>query len=171
MNGESSQLPWNELQRTDATIPWPALRAFADALVDGSSTRAASCSRSTTGRTKRSLTTPATRISMWRRSSPWRRPARRRATARDRIVPRSKDWCGPARMMRMSPWRSCWPPPARWDRSILPAVLDAIASEPDTRGAWLFLWDLTKLAAQSEDEALREPGDPDLRRSARESRA
>ncbi|MBM4025476.1 MAG: hypothetical protein FJ280_08715 [Planctomycetes bacterium] len=39
--------------------------------------------------------------------------------------------------------------------AIVPAVLDAIADEPDTHGAWIFLWGLTKLAARSEDEALR----------------
>ena len=38
--------------------------------------------------------------------------------------------------------------------AIVPAVLDAIAKEPDTRGAWLFLWTLTTLATKSEDEAL-----------------
>jgi hypothetical protein len=39
--------------------------------------------------------------------------------------------------------------------AILPAVLDAIASEPDTRGAWIFLWSLLALVTKSEDEALR----------------
>ena len=38
---------------------------------------------------------------------------------------------------------------------ILPAVLDAIASQPDTKGAWPFLWSLTTLADKTEDEGLR----------------
>ena len=37
---------------------------------------------------------------------------------------------------------------------IVPAVLDAIAREPDTLGAWPYLWTLTILATKSEDEAL-----------------
>ncbi|MBP7050434.1 MAG: SEC-C domain-containing protein [Phycisphaerae bacterium] len=38
---------------------------------------------------------------------------------------------------------------------ILPAVFDAIAREPDTGGAWCFLWDLTVLGAKTDDEDLR----------------
>ena len=40
---------------------------------------------------------------------------------------------------------------------VLPAVLDAIAGEPDTHGAWLYLWSLTTLVAQTDDEDLRRP--------------
>jgi len=39
---------------------------------------------------------------------------------------------------------------------ILPAVLDAIAAEPDTRGAWVYLWGFTVLAAKTSDLDLRE---------------
>lgn len=40
--------------------------------------------------------------------------------------------------------------------AVLPAVLDAIAAEPDTRGAWLFLWSLMLLAAKTDDQHLRD---------------
>ena len=33
MNSESSQLPWDEVQRTEGGVPWPALHAIADAVV------------------------------------------------------------------------------------------------------------------------------------------
>lgn len=38
---------------------------------------------------------------------------------------------------------------------ILPAVLDAIATEPDHEGAWFHLWGLTELAAKSNDTKVR----------------
>ena len=38
---------------------------------------------------------------------------------------------------------------------ILPAVLDAIENEPDTDGAWFYLWGLTELAANTEDPEVR----------------
>jgi len=37
----------------------------------------------------------------------------------------------------------------------VPAVLRAIADEPDCKGAWFFLWNLTQLAAHSDDDGLR----------------
>ena len=40
---------------------------------------------------------------------------------------------------------------------ILPAVLDAIENEPDMDGAWFSLWELTALAAQTEDLEIRDP--------------
>jgi hypothetical protein len=39
---------------------------------------------------------------------------------------------------------------------ILPAVLDTIAKEPDSEGAWFHLWGLTKMAAKTEDIELRD---------------
>jgi hypothetical protein len=39
---------------------------------------------------------------------------------------------------------------------IVPAVLDAIAAEPDTDGAWFHLWSLTSLAAATEDTVIRD---------------
>ena len=38
---------------------------------------------------------------------------------------------------------------------ILPAVLETIAKEPDRRGAWFHLWDLTELALKSNDADVR----------------
>jgi hypothetical protein len=32
MNVELSQLPWDQLHHATGSIPWPALRTFADAL-------------------------------------------------------------------------------------------------------------------------------------------
>ena len=40
--------------------------------------------------------------------------------------------------------------------AIVPAVLDAIAAEPDSHGAWFHLWGLTGLAAATEDTAVRD---------------
>jgi len=40
---------------------------------------------------------------------------------------------------------------------ILPAVLDAIENELDANGAWIYLWGLTELAAQTENPELRHP--------------
>jgi len=39
---------------------------------------------------------------------------------------------------------------------ILPDVLDALAREPNTRGAWSHLWGLMPLVAKSQDEAVRD---------------
>jgi len=39
---------------------------------------------------------------------------------------------------------------------ILPLVLETIASEPDDKGAWLHLWGLTELAADSDDSQVQQ---------------
>jgi hypothetical protein len=45
---------------------------------------------------------------------------------------------------------------ARFGPDCLPAVLEALANEPDATGAWFFLWGLTELVVDSPDAALRE---------------
>ncbi|MHC4743332.1 MAG: hypothetical protein ACYS8Z_15560, partial [Planctomycetota bacterium] len=39
---------------------------------------------------------------------------------------------------------------------ILPAVLEAIENEPDTKGAWFWLWGLTELALETDDSEVRD---------------
>ncbi len=154
MNGEFSQLPWDELRRTDATIPWPVLRTFADAVV-----------------TDRRLTPELFAVydlayeaeydqprytdfyvaAIFALAAPRLSDEQRREIGSlliERMVRAGEDDADVSLEILLAAAGTMGPP-------IVPAVLDAIDSEPDTRGVWVFLWDLTKLAVQSQDETLR----------------
>ncbi len=154
MNGEFSQLPWNELRRTDATIPWPALRTFADALVADSQLTPGlfeAYDRAYEAEYDQPRYTDFYVAATFALAAPRLDEERRREIGSlliERMVRAGEDDADISLEVLLAAAGTMGPP-------IVPAVLDAIANEPDTRGAWVFLWDLTKLAAQSEDEALR----------------
>jgi hypothetical protein len=154
MNGESSQLPWNELRRTDATIPWPALRTFADALVtDGQLTRELFevYDQAYEAQYDHPRYTDFYVAAIFALAAPRLDDERRREIGSfliEKLVRAGEDDADVSLEVLLAATGTMGPP-------IVPTILDAIANEPDTRGAWVFLWDLTKLAAQSEDEALR----------------
>jgi hypothetical protein len=154
MNGESSQLPWDELRRTDATIPWPALRTFADALVTGGQLAHELFEvydEAYEAEYDQPRYTDFYVAAIFALAAPRLDDERRREIGSfliERLVWAGEDDADVSLEVLLAATGTMGP-------AIVPAVLDAIANEPDTRGAWVFLWDLTKLAAQSEDEILR----------------
>ncbi|MCL5279718.1 MAG: SEC-C metal-binding domain-containing protein [Planctomycetes bacterium] len=154
MNGEFSQLPWNELRRTDATIPWPALRTFAAAVVTDSRLTPELFEvydLAYEAEYDQPRYTDFYVAAIFTLAAPRLDDERRREIGSlliERMVRAGEDDADVSLEVLLAAAGTMGPP-------IVSAVLDAIDSEPDTRGAWVFLWDLTKLAAQSEDEALR----------------
>ncbi len=154
MDGESSQLPWNELQQTDGVIPWPALRTFAEALAtdDQLTPRLFEVyDRAYQEAFERPTCADFYVAAIFALAAPRLDQERRReigAFLVAKLVQAGRDDADVSLEVLEAAAGTMGP-------VIVPAVLDAIANEPDTFGAWLFLWDLTKLAAQSEDEALR----------------
>ena len=154
MNGESPQLPWSELQQAEGAIPWPALRALADALVADS--QLAPKLFEVYDRAYREAFEQSTYAdfyvaAIFALAAPRLDQERRReigAFLVAGLVQAGRDDADVSLEVLQAAAGTMGP-------VIVPAVLDAIANEPDTFGAWFFLWTLTKLAAQSEDEALR----------------
>ncbi len=155
MNGEFSQLPWNELRRTDATIPWPALRAFADAVV-----------------TNNQLTPELFEVydlayeaeydqprytdfyvaAIFALAAPRLDDERRREIGSlliERMVRAGEDDADVSLEVLLAAAGTMGP-------VILLAVLDTLANEQDTLGAWSHLWGLMPLVAKSQDDALRD---------------
>ncbi len=154
MNPELSALPWAELERTTADIPWPALRTLAEAVAtDPEAARKlfAVFDRAYEGAVDQdtyadlyvpaifALAAPGLDDEKRREIGSWLvakmvRAARDDADLTLEALENAAGTMGPV---------------------ILPAVLDAIASEPDMYGAWFHLWGLTVLAARSDDTELR----------------
>lgn len=154
MNTESATLPWDQLHHSEGGVPWPALRTFADALA-----------------TNRALANDlfeaydyafevqsdppddaAPRVpAIFALAAPQLDDEQRREIGSflvQRLVAAGYEDADAEMEILMAAAGTLGP-------AILPAVLDAIAGEPDTRGAWLYLWSLTKLVAQTEDQDLR----------------
>ncbi len=154
MNGEFSRLPWKELQRTDGVIPWPALRAFADALTaDGQLASKLSEVYDRGYEEARDHLTYADFYvaAIFALAAPRLDQEQQReigAFLVAKLVQAGRDNADVSLEVLEAAAGTIGP-------AIVPAVLDAIAQEPDTFGAWIFLWSLAKLATQSEDEALR----------------
>ncbi len=155
MNGESSQLPWNELQRTDSVIPWPVLRAFADALVtDG---QLASKLFGVYDRGYDESTWPPSYADLYvaaifALAAPRLNEEHR---CRDRIVPHPKmvqagqDDAGISLEVVLAAAGTMGP-------VILPASSTLSPREQNTLGAWSHLWGLMPLVAKSQDETVRD---------------
>ena len=154
MNTESSPLPWDQLQRTTGDIPWPALHAFADA----------------------AATDPEVVHRLFEVFDRAYENAINQDTYADLYVPAIFALAAPrldaAQRREIGSWLVGQMGRAARDDAdltlevlesaagtmgpvILPAVLDAIANEPDMYGAWFHLWGLTVLTAKSDDAELR----------------
>ncbi len=155
MNGESSQLPWNELQRADATIPWPALRAFADALAADRQLAPKLFEvydRAYEAEYDHPRYTDFYVAAIFALAAPRLDDERRREIGSfliERLVWAGEDDADVSMEVLLGAAGTMGP-------VIVPAVLDAIANEPDATGAWFHLWGLMPLVSKSQDEALRD---------------
>lgn len=155
MNNELSSLPWDQLHRTEGGIPWPALRAFADALTaDRELTdrlleiydHAYETASAETGYADFYV------AAIFALAAPQLDDERRREIGSlliDRLVRAGRDNADVSMEVLKDAVGTMGP-------VILPTVLDAIANEPDTRGAWVFLWSLTTLVLKTDDQNLRD---------------
>ena len=154
MNGESPQLPWNELHRTDATTPWPALRAFAEALVaDGQLARKLFevYDRGYEEVRDHLIYADLYVAAIFALAAPRLDAEQRRQIGLfliKKMGQAGEDDADVSLEVLLAAAGAMGP-------AILPDVLDAIASEPNTLGAWSHLWGLIPLVAKSDDEALR----------------
>jgi hypothetical protein len=155
MDSHSSPLPWEQLRRTAGGIPWPALHAFAEAaetdpgvvhrLFDVFDRAYEDAVEQDTYADLYvpaifALAAPRLDDEKRREIGSWvvekmTRAARDDADLTLEVLETTAGTMGPV---------------------ILPAVLDAIAREPDMSGAWFHLWGLTTLAARSDDADLRD---------------
>ena len=155
MNTDSSELPWNALQHKGDGIPWPALRTFAEA-VTSQPRVAQELFEVYEGTHKVALTetcyadlyVPA----IFALAAPKlgdRMRCEIGAFLIEKLVAAGRDDDDLGLEVLTGAAGTMGP-------SVLPAVLDAISRESDPYGAWLFLWDLTLLAAETDDQALRD---------------
>ena len=155
MNGESPQLPWNELQRTDATIPWPALRAFADALAADRQLAPKLLEvydRAYEAEYDHPRYTDFYVAAIFALAAPRLDEERRREIGSflvERLVWAGADDADVSLEVLLAAAGTMGP-------AILPTVLDALADEPDTLGASSHLWGLIRLVAKSQNEAVRD---------------
>jgi hypothetical protein len=154
VNDKSSQLPWQELWHKEGPIPWPALEAFADAVAvdaDVSIGLFEAYDKADDiwleGTCYVDLYVPA----IFTMAAPNLSEEQRQVIGEfllKQLVKAGHDdndlglECLTAACCSLGP-------------VILPAVLDAIEQEQDSSGAWFFLWNLTALAAKTDDTAIR----------------
>jgi ketosteroid isomerase-like protein len=153
MSDESSQLPWRALHATKGGVPWPALRAFADVVAaDREVTRQLfevydQAYEAADYTAYADLYVPA----IFALAAPKLDGEGRREIGSflvERLVRAGQDDADVSLEVLQAAAGTLGP-------GILPAVLDAITREPDTEGAWLYLWTLTTLAAKTDDPDLR----------------
>jgi hypothetical protein len=154
MDYELSQLPWDELQRVEGGIPWPALRTLADAVAADPrvipelfKVYDQAYEQAPRQPTWADLYVPV----IFALAAPKLDDKRRReigALLIDRLVQAGRDDADVSMEVLQAALGTMGP-------VVLPTVLDAIAKEPDAGGAWFPLWGLTVLAAQTEDETIR----------------
>jgi hypothetical protein len=155
MNGESSQLPWDQLQRADGVIPWPALRAFADALATDSQvahTLFEVYDRAYEEGFDHASYTDFYVAAIFALAASRLDDEQRRDIGSfliEKLVQAGEDDADVSLEVLLAAAGTMGP-------VILPAVLDAIANEPDASGAWFHLWGLMPLVAKSQDEAVRD---------------
>jgi len=156
MDTESSHLPWDDLSHAEGSIPWPALQAFAEAVTTD---------REVTERLFRvydeahekalretcyaDLYVPAI-LAM---AAPKLGDEQRRevgAFLLEKLAAAGQDDDDIGLEVLTAAAGAMGP-------VLLPLVLDALAKESDTMGAWRFLWSLTMLAVETDDPALRDP--------------
>jgi hypothetical protein len=155
MDDKLSQLPWQELWRTQGELPWPALETFADAVVAEPGLadelfKAYERARevSLTKTCYADLYVPA----IFALAAPRLDEDRRRMIGEflvKKLAEAGEDHDDV--MMEVLTGASGSMGPV-----IVLAVLDAIAAESDADGAWFHLWNLTALAAKAEDPVVRD---------------
>jgi hypothetical protein len=155
MHDESSSLPWDELQQKKGGIPWPALRAFAEALATD---RELTCrllevyDRAYETASAESGYTDFYVAGIFALAAPTLDDERRREIGSlliDRLTRAGRDDAGVSLEILTAAVGTMGP-------VILPTVLDTIAKEPDTMGTWVFLWSLTTLVVKANDQKLRD---------------
>jgi len=156
MDTESPHLPWNDLNHTEGSIPWPALRTFAEAVAADQEVAERlfrvyeeAHEKALRETCYADLYVPAIfAMAAPRLDNEQRREIGIFLLKKLATAGRDDDDLGlevlTAAAGAMGP-------------VLLPLVLDARAKEPDTRGAWIFLWSLTMLAVETDDPALRDP--------------
>jgi hypothetical protein len=154
-NSEFSQLPWEQLQNTEGGVPWPALRTFADAVATdpGAAPKLFEVyDQAYKEAFQQNTYTDFYVAAIFALAAPRLDEERRREIGTflvERLVQAGRDDMDISLEVLQAAAGTMGP-------VILPAVLEAIAREPDTRGAWFFLWSLLRLATKSDDETLRQ---------------
>ena len=155
MTDELHSLPWDRIEHTQDEIPWPAMRTFANALATNRELvprlieiydRAYEAALEETGCADFYV------AGIFVLAAPHLDDEMRREIGSlliERLVRAGQDDADTSLEVMLAAAGSMGP-------VILPAVLDAIAAEPDTSGAWFFLWSLTLLAARTDDPFLRD---------------
>ncbi len=155
MTANRSELPWDTLRHKKGDIPWLALRTFADAAVNDADvvqglfdlytqSHAAALTKTCYG----DLYVPA----IFALAAPKLDDEQRRrigAFLIDELVAAGRDDDDLGLEKLMASVGAMGP-------VILPDVLEAIDGEDNPHGAWLYLWDLTLLAAETDDADLRQ---------------
>ncbi|MBN1508242.1 MAG: SEC-C domain-containing protein [Sedimentisphaerales bacterium] len=155
MDSKLAVLPWDKLESTTGDIPWAALRAFADAVAtDPEATRRLFDTFDRAYEDAFNQTTCADLYvpAIFALAAPKLSDEQRREIGSlliDRLVRAGRDAADVSMDALQAAAGTMGP-------VILPAILDAIAEEPDTCGAWFHLWGLTLLAGESQDDSLRD---------------
>ncbi len=154
MDMDSTHLPWDALRHKEGEIPWDALRTFAEAVVHDpdvvaelfdvyTETHETALKDISFG----DLYVPA----ILALAAPHLDDGQRRRIGvflMDKLVTAGREDDDLALEVLTAAAGTMGP-------AILPDLLDAIDAETDPHGAWLFLWSLTLLAAETEDADLR----------------
>ncbi len=152
----STQLPWEQLWRADERIPWAALNLFADAVVGDSSLTEELCAAFEEGSRiaeREACFMHLYVVAIFALAAQRLSDEQRRRIAEfliGKLVEAGRQWDD---LMGETLEAAC----GTIGPAILPAVLDAIERESDAKGAWFSLWNLTQLAAHTDDADIREP--------------
>jgi hypothetical protein len=155
MDDRFSQLPWAELWHTQGEIPWSALETFADA-VTAEPALAEEFFR--TYAQARELPIDKTCYAtgyvpaIFAMAAPKLDETRRRMIGEFLVKKLAEAGQDDDELMMeiLAPASGSMGP------VIVPTALDAIAAEPDSKGAWFHLWNLTALANETDDAAVRD---------------
>jgi hypothetical protein len=155
MDEKSAQSPWEQLSRTQDEIPWSALETFADAVVTKAGLTEELFKTYEQARTisldqtcYADLYVPA----IFALAAPKLTEDQRRTIGEFLVKKLAEAGQDDDDVMMEVLLGAC----GSMGPVVMPAVLDAIAGEPDAYGAWFHLWDLTALAAQAQDAVIRD---------------
>lgn len=155
MGDRFSQLPWAELWHTQGEIPWSVLQAFADGVAaepDLATELFATYERAREVSLDKTCYTDLYVPAIFALAAPKLDEDRRRMIGEFLVkklaeAGRDDDDFMMEVLLRAS---------GSMGPVIVPTVLDAIAAEPDPKGAWFHLWGLTALAASTRETAVRD---------------
>ncbi len=155
MDDYSPSLPWDQITHTQDAIPWSAMQTFADALTADRGLippLIKAYDRTCEAASEEIDYSDFYVAGIFALAAPRLDDETRREIGSlliERLVQAGRDDADLSMEVLMAAAGAMGP-------AVLPAVLDAIAAEPDTRGAWLFLWSLTILADKTDDPNLRD---------------